>query len=429
MQLASGRAVSKFWPDTRGEAYLRRVARHTNMPGRRREPTLSPWRQAGAARENPPIPAQIYIRGVVEAIESALFYGDVFLQGMHRPSTVTLISTPSIQRDERFFELFGQAIEDIAQNRQSHLAFANLNAAFDHLKGLLLADHPVVFYRLADQILSCRDYPNSDLARKVCRLLAVHVLQLARVVMGPGHPINNWWSTSIKLIDSGQWDHVVRFLDSAQRLGSKYIAYEPETVDLITYVASDMRGQKEDILREKIIDLAQDTRRVSEAQEARLCLSELLLGQGEIEQGLHLLREALAFKDLDPDRPASKAFWLSELFWRAGALDESLDILHEANELIKGGGHSRSGAKELVKGKGYAGSEAKELNKRDDHAGSEAVSAEEEEAQTSQPREGLLLTREALEGSGLDETFLLSLILPEVYRTRLRQGSKAMKGS
>lgn len=348
--MASGKAVSKFWPDRRGDEYLRRVARHI---GQKRQTAMTSRQQARQTAQGfPHIPAQIYTRDLLETIEIALFSGNLFLQGMgqspkgtsvttrshlERPNAeVSRTTTSSTQSDDRFFELFNQGIEDLAQARQSRPAFANLNAAFDFLNGLLLANHPIIFFRLAAQVLCCKAYPASPIARKVCRMAVVHLLHLSRLVLGPGHPINNWWPTCIKLLDSEQWDYMDLFLEGAQRLGSKYIAYVPGTVDLLTYVPSDMRGEKDDVLREKISHLSTDMSRVAEAQEARLCLAELLLGQGEIQEGLQILREALRFRDLDSERPEEKAFWFSELFSRAGEVDESLGILKEATDPVKG---------------------------------------------------------------------------------------------
>lgn len=294
------------------------------------------------------IPSQFYTLDVTEAVETALFYGDVFLQEMHRrarkvpalrksSNTGLGALSPSVQNEEIFFDLFSQGIDDITQGRQSQVAFANLNTAFDHLKGLLVADHPIIYYRLAAILLSCRAYPDSEIARSVCRLLAVHLLQLGRIVMGPGHPINHWWSSGIKMLDSKQWDHMESFMQNAGHLGSKYIAYVPGTVDLLTYAPSDMRGLKDEVLRDRIKDISQDTSRLPEVQEARLCLAELLLGQEEIHEGLHILREASIFRHLDQDRPARKAFWFSELFSRAGEIDAALQMLAEAIELANGG--------------------------------------------------------------------------------------------
>lgn len=349
MQLARGRAVFKFWPEKRGDEYLRRVARHigpTRGPGAPLSAKHVPLASSGHTTAIPP---QFYTLDVTEAVEMALFYGDVFLQEMHRqarkvPTTSSRASqetsnaglgpiSSSVQDENVFFDLFSQGIDDIVQARQSQVAFANLNAAFDLLKGLLVADHPIVYYRLAAILLSCRAYPDSEIARRVCRLLAVHLLQLGRIVMGPGHPINHWWSSGIKMLDSKQWDHADNFLQSAERLGSKYIAYVPGTVDLLTYAPSNMRGLKDEVLREKIKEIAEDMSRLSEAQEAKLCLSELLLGQGQIHEGLQILREAVVFRRLDHDRPASKAFWFSELFSRAGEIDDALQMLTEAIEL------------------------------------------------------------------------------------------------
>lgn len=349
MKLASGKMVFKFWPDQRSEDYLRRVARHIDH---QKEPIMTSRAHAQKAHKVSTIPSQFYAQDVLEAVEIALFYGDVFLQEMNRqaranPVTATratrqtgntslATSTSNLHRDETFFNLFNQGIHDLTEACPPQIAFAKLNAAFEHLKILLTADHPIVFYRLAAILFSCREYPDSDISRKVCRLLAVHLLQLGRVVMGPGHPIIHWWATGIKLLDSGQWEYVDKFLQSAQRLGSKYIAYVPGTVDLITYAPSDMRGLKDDVLRDKVNNIALDISRVSETQEARLCLSELLLGQGEVREGLHVLREALTFRHLDLDKPACKAFWFSELFSRAGEIDAALEMLKEATELVKG---------------------------------------------------------------------------------------------
>lgn len=349
MQLARGREVAKFWPERRGNEYLRRVARHV---GPTRGPGAPPFAKQVpfATAHTTAIPPQFYTLDVTEAVETALFYGDVFLQEMNRrarkvPPTTSSRAlhdttnaslspvSSSVQDENVFFDLFSQGIDDIVQARQSQLAFANLNAAFDHLKGLLVAGHPIIYYRMAATLLSCRAYPDSEVARRVCRLLAVHLLQLGHVVMGPGHPINHWWSSGIKMLDSKQWDHVDSFLQSAQHLGSKYIAYVPGTVDLLTYAPSSMRGLKDEVLRDKIKDIAEDMSRLSEAQEAKLCLSELLLGQGEIDEGLQILRDAVVLRRLDQNRPASKAFWFSELFSRAGEIDDALQMLAEAMEL------------------------------------------------------------------------------------------------
>lgn len=322
------------------------MARHI---GQTRGPGVPPGSFAkhvplATTRHSTTIPPQFYTLDVTEAVETALFYGDVFLQEMNRrarkvpplrdtcSSKVGLVGS-SVPNDEVFFDLFSRGIDDIIQGRQSQVAFARLNTAFDHLRELLVADHPIIYYRLAAILLSCRAYPDSEIARDVCRLLAVHLLQLGRIMMGPGHPINHWWSSGIKMLDSKQWDHMDRFMQSAEHLGSKYIAYVPGTVDLLTYAPSIMRGLKDEVLRDKIKDIDQDMSRLSEAQEARLCLSELLLGQGEIHEGLDILREASVLRQLDKDRPASKSFWFSELFSRAGEIDAALQLLTEAIEL------------------------------------------------------------------------------------------------
>ncbi|KAJ4388235.1 hypothetical protein N0V93_008842 [Gnomoniopsis smithogilvyi] len=382
VQLASGNTVSKFWPDKRSVEYLRRVTRHI---GQRRESAMKSWKRSQKARNVSPIPAQLYTRDVIAAVEIALFYGDVFLQDMNcraRVSTTTaphessdptkaylVPPTSNMQHDETFFDLFNQGMNDITGACPPAAAFANLNAAFDHLKGLLLADHPIIFYRLAAIVFSCREYPASDITRQVCRLLAVHLLQLGHVIMGSGHPINHWWSTGIRLLDSGQWETVDCFLQNVQRLGSKYIAYVPGTVDLITYAPSNMRGLKDEVLRDKIKKMAMDESQVSEAQEARLCLAELLLGQGEAQGGLQVLREAQMLRHLDLDQSARKAFWFSELFSRAKDIDEALKMLKEAIRLAKA----------------------------EDGVGMVAFSMALDETESSDPGESLLLKRRALE--------------------------------
>lgn len=71
-----------------------------------------------------------------------------------------------------------------------------------------------------------------------------------------------------------------------------------------------------------------------QVQETRLALSELLLNTGRVLEGSYFLYEALAFMEDDPERYASKLFWLAELKWRCGNALGCLDTLRSAMAYI-----------------------------------------------------------------------------------------------
>lgn len=97
-------------------------------------------------------------------------------------------------------------------------------------------------------------------------------------------------------------------------------------------VPSDARRLDEASLREVISGLAPRGDLLPTAQEARLAMAELLIGQGRYAEGLHFFSEAMAFQGEDQARRASKAFWAAELEWRSGNGRGSIETLRSALE-------------------------------------------------------------------------------------------------
>lgn len=331
LEIASCQEQSfKFWPVTRGSEYQNRISRHLRN---KKVDNMSSWEHKGFPYA---LPGRIRAPDLERIVEQALYYSDIYLERLTCTRSSTWVTRPSSLGDhEDFFDLYTEGLSDLSRHLQPNLAFGKINKAFDHLKGLLLADHPFIYYRIAGKLASCRTFPASQVCFRVCRLLAVYCLQLSHLLHGTAHPLNHWWMAFIKFMDSGELGHFDYFLENTRILASKYVVRVPGLLHIAAYVPSEMRGQEEQALRHRIEATTLHAHLISEAQEARLALVELLLDQGATDEALQLVAEADALRRLDPVSPSTKAFWISELFWRAGELDKSLDILRESLKLIE----------------------------------------------------------------------------------------------
>lgn len=256
-------------------------------------------------------------------------------------------------RDEEFFGLFIRGMDDLALGRRSPRAFTDINEAFDRLKGLVAADHPFLYHRIAGRVASCKSYPASAVCLQVCRLLARYCLQLTGVVHGRAHPAARWWEAYADALASGELGLMEVFMGADRLLMAQHLIAGAPLTNIAAYVPSGQRGVGEHVLRRRIEASAAGPEALSKQQEARLALAESQLEQGRKDEALGVLGEASALRHLDPVCPVRKTFWIAELLWWAGDVDGCLEMLKEtlrlqAREKEEEGfrGGSRSGPSE-----------------------------------------------------------------------------------
>ena len=102
------------------------------------------------------------------------------------------------------------------------------------------------------------------------------------------------------------------------------------SIDIEKYVPSDARGLDEASLRDSLAIAASRPDLLSQAQEIRLALCELLITQVRMAEALHFFAEAKAFQAADPTRRAGKTLWMAELEWRGGNALASINTLKSA---------------------------------------------------------------------------------------------------
>lgn len=338
LELAEGHnRSSKFWPDARNPTYHHRIVRHVRKRAGGRgqaEPRCTAHQDWTIITR----PARICGPDILEALEKAFYYVDVYLgdTGTARHSQ-WFSRPPALESGEKFFDLFVQGMEDLSRNVRTEEAFSGINSAFASLKGLIASDHPLIYYRIASRIASCKVYPSAQVCVNLCRLLADYCLQMTRVLHGESHPLLPWWTLQIKVLESGDVNFLENFMEIARMQSGKHLVAGKGLVHVAMYVPSDARDQDEGSLRHTINTLSQDPDRISEVQEARLALVERLLGEERLKESLPFLETAIAFKHLDPYRPSSRAFWISELLWGAGMLEK----IHVGAERDSAAGQSR----------------------------------------------------------------------------------------
>lgn len=248
--------------------------------------------------------------------------------------------------DENFFPFFTRGLSTLARGdiSQQPAAWADINKAFDHVKGLIASHHPVMYLRLAGRAASFKHYPDSPICLEVCRLLLKHAHDLFRQLHPDCNLLRAIWNTQISLIrdrelqSTGSMEHsinVVIALCGMNCSGTK------ESIDIGSlcierYVPSVLRGQGEDALRATLESTNGDLTPlgISLAQETRLALAELLIAQERLEEGQRFVEDALAFRDLDSYNTEGKLFWMAELEWRIAKRDASITLLEEALAVV-----------------------------------------------------------------------------------------------
>lgn len=327
--------TSSFWPATRGSTYQHRIARHLRQKKADKTPLQRGWMESQYLGPVT-LPGRTRAPDMFEAFEKAFYSADVYLSKVAEVRhSEWFTKPPALEFGEHFFDLFVQGMEDLSHNFRPQEAFKTLNDAFENLKGLISTDHPMIYYRIASRIASCKVYPSSEICTKLCRLLADYCFQMTRVIHGDNHPLAFWWIVQIRVLESGDLNLLENFLEVSRMLSGKHLVAGKGLVHIAVYVPSAARDQDEQTLRAAIEERSQDGSCISEVQEARLALAELLLGEERGLESLPILQEAISLKHLDPQSPSSKTFWISELLWRAGSLEQSIALLRETVDLIK----------------------------------------------------------------------------------------------
>ncbi|PSR80345.1 hypothetical protein BD289DRAFT_69425 [Coniella lustricola] len=327
--------ASSFWPATRGSTYQHRIARHLRQKKADKSPLPRRWMESQLLA---PVALPGRMRGpdLFEAFEKAFYSADVYLAKVAEARhSDWFTKPPALEFGEHFFDLFVQGMENLSRNLCPQETFTTLNNAFENLKGLIATDHPMIYYRIASRVASCKVYPSSEICTKLCRLLADYCFQMTRVIHGDNHPLAFWWAVQIRVLESGDLSLLDNFLEVSRMVSGKHLVAGKGLVHVAAYVPSAARDQDEQSLRGTVAERSRDMNCISEVQEARLALVELLLGEERGSEAHPILEEAISLKHLDPQRPSSKTFWISELLWRAGFLNRSISVLRETVDLIK----------------------------------------------------------------------------------------------
>lgn len=283
----------------------------------------------------------------LEKIETASYYLHVYITSHHEMDT-WYHTGPFFEEQEIFSAVFIRGLERLARDDQQHLAFKDINRAFDYLKLMVERNHPLVYIRLMATAGAFIQYPKSEICKSICRSLSDYVRKLSLIIHGTNHPLNHTWGEVLHLSSADGPESFVLGVgvDLAKKCMARKANHAMGFFDIAKCVPSDARGLDEASLRGSLIEMASRPDLVSKAQETRLALSELLLNQHRISEGYHFYTEAMSYQDVDPLRRASKAFWTAELKWRAGNTWASIHTLKSALEYAEAesmGGNGTAG--------------------------------------------------------------------------------------
>ncbi|KAK7697767.1 hypothetical protein SLS64_013241 [Diaporthe eres] len=324
---------SIFWPDVRDDEYASRIDRHLKKSINRSKSTSTQaqtWITAYARQFTNP-PRRLRGPDTLEKIETASYYLHVYITSHHEMES-WYHTGPFFEEQEIFSSVFVRGLERLSRNDQQHLAFKDINLAFDYLKLMVERNHPLVYIRLMATAGAFIQYPKSDICKSICRSLSDYIRKLSLIIHGTNHPLNHTWGEVLHLSSAeGPESFVLGVgVDLAKKCMSSKHNYAMGFFDIAKWVPSDARGLDEASLRGALMEMASRPDLVSKAQETRLALAELLLDQHRISEGYHFYTEAMAYQDVDPVRRASKEFWTAELKWRAGNTWASIDTLKSA---------------------------------------------------------------------------------------------------
>lgn len=349
LELATGQGSpsSAFWPDGRDDDYTDRIRRHVSRSERKREQALQAWTTPSGGRQAATLPRRLRGPDLMEKVESASYYLNIYLTDFSELRT-WFWTGPSSGEQEAFSSLFIRGLGRLSRNEKPHQAFKEINLAYDYLKRLVEWDHPLVYLRLIVAISAFNQYPQSEICSYICRSLSEYVRKLSVIVHGAGHPLSNAWGdaiyySSIEGPESFALAVPAQVLRRCRSVRSRIVKGFFNIADC---VPSDARRLDEASLRETVSGLAPRGDLVPTAQEARLAMAELLIGQGRCAEGLHFFSEAMAFQGEDQARRAGKMFWAAELEWRSGNGRGSIETLRSALEYadVEAAGETRDEA-------------------------------------------------------------------------------------
>ncbi|KAH8770760.1 hypothetical protein F5883DRAFT_520565 [Diaporthe sp. PMI_573] len=305
LEIAAGKETKPiFWPDDRVDVYTARIDRHVR--NKYRQNILARSHAHAGTVINPS--RRLRAPDALEKVEAASYYFTAYFTGLHNRFLSTWFLTgPSSGEQEAFSSLFIGGLVRLSRNDQQNQAFKEINLAFELLKQLVSLDHPLVYLRLVASIAAFSQYPKSEICSAVCRALSDYLGKLSRVVHGSNHPLNHVWGDSL-LISAAEGPEsfalgvaaksVRRCWPSERRIGMG-------SIDIGKYVPSAARGLDEASLRARLAITASRPDLLSQAQEIRLALCELLIAQVRMAEALHFFAEAKAFQAADPIRRAA----------------------------------------------------------------------------------------------------------------------------
>ena len=149
-----------FWPDRRQHDYERRIARHLRKGGlnqacdRQGHHSVSEGRSIARQQQQMcPSPARLKAPDNLERFEKTLYDAEVYVHFTMSPTRNWLASRAELGEDDRFFPLFIGGLDSLSRDHEPDRAFADINKAFGHLKGLVALDDPAS-KQLLDTILT-----------------------------------------------------------------------------------------------------------------------------------------------------------------------------------------------------------------------------------------------------------------------------------
>ncbi|KAG8161607.1 hypothetical protein KVR01_008594 [Diaporthe batatas] len=320
---AGNESAHIFWSDDRIDEYAARIDRHLRKY--RRNKALS---QARAGAVMTPS-RRIRAPDTLEKIEAATYYLDAYAASHHNIFCTERFSTGP---QDTFSALFIGGLARLSRNDPQNQAFKQINLAFEHLKELVSLNHPIVYLRLVATIAAFGQYPKSEVCKAVCRTLSDYLAKLSRIIYGGHHPLDHAWGESLFLSAAQGPDRFALgvLVKAVQRCWTSEPRVKTGAVDIARCVPSDARGLDEASLRDRLAVTASRPDLVSQAQETRLALAELLIMQVRVPEAMHFYAEAKDFQAADPVRRASKTFWIAELEWRGFDAQGSINTLKSA---------------------------------------------------------------------------------------------------
>lgn len=283
--------------------------------------------------------------GLYERIEASFFDVNEWLaENRHREDWFN--TRLDLGEHENFFPFFTRGLSMLARGElaQQPSAWADINKAFDHVKGLIASHHPVTYLRLVGRAASFKHYPDSPICLDVCRLLLKHAFELFHELHPECHLLEAIWQSQIRTIleppflQDGSMEHSINVVTTlcGMHWGDTKEGIHLGSLCIERYIPSAARAQDEEALRAALETTNGDLSplSISLAQETRLALAELLIAQDRLDEGQRLVEDALAFRDLDGLNTEGKIFWMAELEWRMGNKDTSITILEEALAVV-----------------------------------------------------------------------------------------------